>query len=384
MIPLSLYIHFPWCIKKCPYCDFNSHPIKNAQKESSFPEAAYISALLKDLNTEKLFIQNRKIHSIFFGGGTPSLMSGIAVANILDAAEKQIGFESNIEITLEANPGAFEHNRFKDYRAAGVNRISLGAQSFNNQQLQTLGRIHRAEETIRAVDMLHSAGFDNFNIDLMFALPRQTLDEAITDLQQAIALSPSHLSWYQLTLEPNTVFYNESPVLPDNDLQFDIMQAGHALLVQQGYVQYETSAFSKNNRQCLHNRNYWEFGDYLGIGAGAHGKVTLKEANKPVVRRRQKTRMPENYLSSMNPCSAEQILNEQDLIAEFALNALRLISGVPRTLFSERTGLPFSRIEKTTNQLIKEGLLVDDAAYFAPTQKGSWFLNDVVTKFLQN
>jgi putative oxygen-independent coproporphyrinogen III oxidase len=377
LIPLSLYIHFPWCIKKCPYCDFNSHAVKN-----SFPEAAYIDALLKDLEMETGFAQGRKLDSIFFGGGTPSLMSGVAVEKILNAAEKKIGFAPNIEITLEANPGAAEQQRFKDYRKAGINRISLGAQSFNNVQLQNLGRIHRADETLRAVDMLHSAGISNFNLDLMFALPGQTLEQALADLQQAIALSPPHLSWYQLTLEPNTVFYSERPALPDDDLQFEIMQAGHALLAQHSYQQYETSAFSQKNRQCLHNRNYWEFGDYLGIGAGAHGKITIGEADTMSIRRRQKTRMPEHYLQSINPCSAEYELNPQDRIAEFALNALRLIDGVPRSLFTERTGLPFSLIEKTVHELINEGLLVSENSRFAPTQKGAWFLNDVVARFL--
>jgi putative oxygen-independent coproporphyrinogen III oxidase len=377
LIPLSLYVHFPWCIKKCPYCDFNSHTVKN-----TFPETAYVNALLRDLDAELPFVQGRRLHSIFFGGGTPSLMSGKAVETILAAAEKQIGFESKIEITLEANPGTAEQQRFKDYRSAGVNRISLGAQSFNNRQLQKLGRIHRSDETLRAVAMLHSTGFDNFNLDLMFALPEQTLGEALADLQQAITLSPAHLSWYQLTLEPNTVFYSERPPLPDDDLQFDMMQAGHQLLAQQGYVQYETSAFSKIDKQCRHNRNYWEFGDYLGLGAGAHGKVTLLERDKLIVRRRQKTRMPEQYLQSINPCSADHVLNPNDRVAEFALNALRLIAGVPRTLFGERTGLPLAVIDDVVKQLTEEGLLLDDPARLAPTQKGAWFLNDVVARFL--
>jgi len=382
LIPLSLYIHFPWCVKKCPYCDFNSHAIKNNRSESSFPEQAYVDALLKDLESELPFVQGRKIHSIFFGGGTPSLMSGSAVEKILLAAENKIGFENNIEITLEANPGTAEQQRFADYRAAGVNRISLGAQSFSDKQLKNLGRIHSAEETFRAVEKLRQAGFDNFNLDLMFALPDQTLPEAMADLQQAMDLSPSHLSWYQLTLEPNTVFYSERPSVPDDDLQFEMMQAGHQLLAQHGYVQYETSAFSKKNKACKHNRNYWEFGDYLGIGAGAHGKVTLMDDQKIIIRRRQKTRMPEHYLQSINPCSADQMLTEKDRVIEFALNALRLIDGVPRTYFSERTGLSFSGIEKIVNQLIQEGLLADDAARLAPTQYGARFLNNVLERFM--
>ena len=377
MIPLSLYIHFPWCIKKCPYCDFNSHAVKN-----TFPEVDYVSALLRDLDSELAFVQGRKLHSIFFGGGTPSLMSGSAVEKILAAAEKGIGFDKDIEITLEANPGAAEQQRFKDYKQAGINRISLGAQSFNDTQLKKLGRVHCADETRHAVEMLHSAGFGNFNLDLMFALPEQTLDEALADLQQAIALAPPHLSWYQLTLEPNTVFYSDRPTLPDDDLQFDMMQAGHRLLAQHGYAQYETSAFSKTGRQCLHNRNYWEFGDYLGIGAGAHGKVTVNDSDNLLIRRRQKTRIPEQYLQSLQPCSADTKLTQADCISEFALNALRLIEGVPRQLFTERSGLSFAHIENTVAELIREGLLVDDDARLAPTQKGAWFLNDVVTRFL--
>jgi len=382
LIPLSLYIHFPWCVKKCPYCDFNSHAIKNNLVESSFPEQRYVDALLKDIESELPFVQGRKIHSIFFGGGTPSLMSGNAVEKILSAAEKQIGFENDIEITLEANPGTAEQQRFGDYRAAGVNRLSLGAQSFSDKQLKNLGRIHSAEETVRAVEKLRKAGFDNFNLDLMFALPDQTLPEAMDDLQQAMDLSPSHLSWYQLTLEPNTVFYSERPSVPDDDLQFEMMQAGHQLLAQHGYAQYETSAFSKKDKACKHNRNYWEFGDYLGIGAGAHGKVTLMEDDKLIIRRRQKTRIPEHYLQSINPCSADQALTEKDRVIEFALNALRLIEGVPRSLFCERTGLPLSVIEGTVNQLIQEGLLIDVAARFAPTQKGARFLNNVLERFM--
>jgi len=351
-----------------------------------------MNALLNDLSAELAFVEGRKIHSIFFGGGTPSLMSGASVDKILSAVEKQIGFESNIEITLEANPGTAEQARFRDYRSAGVNRISLGAQSFSNQQLKNLGRIHAAEETLSAVDKLLHAGFENFNLDLMFALPgqnesTQTLEEAMVDLQTAIDISPPHLSWYQLTLEPNTVFYSERPDLPDHDLQFDIMQAGHQLLTQHGYLQYETSAFSKKNRQCQHNRNYWEFGDYLGIGAGAHGKISIfdhkaTEEDKLTVRRRQKTRMPEHYLQSIHPCSGDHVLAENDLIGEFALNALRLTEGVSRNLFTARTGLSFSVIEKTVHQLIKEGLLVDDVTRFAPTPKGALFLNDVVARFI--
>lgn len=376
--PLSLYIHFPWCIKKCPYCDFNSHTTRTGE----FPEQDYLVVLKRDLEQELPFIQGRKLESIFFGGGTPSLMSGSLVGDILCHVEKQMGFAADIEITLEANPGTAEQKRFRDYQQAGVNRISLGAQSFDNHQLEKLGRIHRADETLRAVEMLHQANIDNFNLDLMFALPGQTLAQAMADLQQAIDLAPPHLSWYQLTLEPNTVFYREKPVLPDDDLQFEILQAGHQYLQQQGYGQYETSAFSKPGRQCRHNRNYWEFGDYLGIGAGAHGKVTLKNQDSIEPRRRQKTRVPEHYLRSMNPCSGDQIISESDLPCEFAMNALRLTEGVPRTLFVERTGLAWSRMNAIVEDLISQGLLRNEPAQFATTPRGALMLNDVLERFL--
>jgi putative oxygen-independent coproporphyrinogen III oxidase len=376
--PLSLYIHFPWCIKKCPYCDFNSHTVRGGE----FPEQDYLVALMRDLEQELSFVHGRKLESIFFGGGTPSLMSATAVEKIISCAEKNIGFIENIEITLEANPGTAEQQRFRDYRLAGVNRISLGAQSFNNHQLEKLGRIHCADETVRAVDMLHQAGIDNFNLDLMFALPGQSLPQALADLQQAIDLSPSHLSWYQLTLEPNTVFYREKPVLPDDDLQFEILQAGHQLLQQAGYIQYETSAFSKTGKQCKHNRNYWEFGDYLGIGAGAHGKVTLKNQHGMEIHRRQKTRVPEHYLQSMNPCSSDQAIEEKDLSCEFSMNALRLTAGVPRQLFAERTGLSWSLMEEKVQNLVRQDLLQSHPDRFATTRRGALMLNSVLERFL--
>jgi len=376
--PLSLYVHFPWCIKKCPYCDFNSH----AARTGEFPERAYVVALKRDLEQELVFVQGRKLESIFFGGGTPSLMSGHMAEELICHAEKLIGFGENIEITLEANPGTAEQKRFKDYQQAGINRISLGAQSFDNGQLEKLGRIHRVDETLRAVDMLRQANIDNFNLDLMFALPGQTLAEAMKDLQQAIDLVPPHLSWYQLTLEPNTVFYREKPVLPDDDAQFEILQAGRELLQKSGYVQYETSAFSKAGKQCKHNRNYWEFGDYLGIGAGAHGKITSMKQGCLTICRRQKTRVPEHYLQSVNPCSNDQIIDERDLPCEFSMNALRLTTGVPRHFFTDRTGLPWSQMDMINNDLINQGLLQADPAQFATTPRGALMLNSVLERFL--
>lgn len=376
--PLSLYIHFPWCIKKCPYCDFNSH----ATPHGEFPEQDYLTALKSDLQQELPFVQGRKLESIFFGGGTPSLMSAAVVEAILNHAEHHIGFSPGIEITLEANPGTAEQTRFKDYRQAGINRMSLGAQSFNNQQLEKLGRIHRADETLRAVDMLRQAGLDNFNLDVMFALPGQNLGEAMADLQQAMDLAPSHLSWYQLTLEPNTVFYREKPVLPDDDAQFEMLQAGHDGLRNQGYIQYETSAFSKAGQQCRHNRNYWEFGDYLGIGAGAHGKITCDGPEGRQIRRRQKTRVPEHYLQSIHPCSSDQVIASADLSCEFAMNALRLTEGVPRRFFTERTGLPWSQIDSITQQLVQQDLLQNNEDVFATTTRGALMLNSLLERFL--
>jgi len=376
--PLSLYVHFPWCIQKCPYCDFNSHVVP----QDTFPEKEYLQALKRDLEQELPFVQGRKLESIFFGGGTPSLLSANGVEEMLAHAEKYIGFTRHIEITLEANPGTAEQQRFKAYQQAGINRISLGAQSFDHRQLKKLGRIHCADETRRAVDMLRQANIDNFNLDLMFALPGQTLVEAMVDLQQAIDLAPSHLSWYQLTLEPNTVFYREQPLLPDDDVQFEILQEGHQRLQQQGYLQYETSAFSTAHQQCKHNRNYWEFGDYLGIGAGAHGKTTLKTPEGFHIHRRQKTRVPEHYLQSMNPCSKDQVIDEKDLPCEFAMNALRLTTGVPKKLFVERTGLPWSLIDQKVQGLIQQGLLRDDPEIWVTTPRGALMLNSILECFL--
>jgi len=376
--PLSLYIHFPWCVKKCPYCDFNSH----VHQSSELPETAYLNALKRDLQLEMPFVQGRKLTSIFFGGGTPSLMSASVVGGILEFAQQQVGFATDIEITLEANPGTAEQQRFKGYRHAGVNRISLGVQSFDDSQLKRLGRIHNSAETFRAVEMLHQAGLENFNLDLMFALPNQTVDEALKDLQQAIDLFPPHLSWYQLTLEPNTVFYRQKPPLPDDDLQFEIMQEGHLRLQQSGFSHYETSAFSKPGRQCRHNRHYWEFGDYIGISAGAHGKITEISDGKLKLHRRQKTRVPERYLQSVNPCSFDEPIAETDLPCEFAMNALRLIEGVPQSLFQERTGLPWVQIADIRNTLIQKKLLRDDPQQFVTTPQGALWLNHVLEHFL--
>jgi len=274
--PLSLYIHIPWCIRKCPYCDFNSH-----QANNDIPEAEYVAALCFDLEQDAALAQGRKLTSIFFGGGTPSMFSANAIAQILKDAEAIIGFEPDIEITLEANPGTFEQEKFSGFRAAGVNRLSIGIQSFNDAQLKLLGRVHGRDEALRAVDVAHKAGFDNINLDLMHGLPEQSVNDAKADLAQAIALAPEHISWYQLTIEQNTAFYSAPPILPVEDTLADIQDEGQALLAAAGYAQYEISAYAKNNQRARHNINYWQFGDYLGIGAGAHGK--LRNQNKPAL-----------------------------------------------------------------------------------------------------
>ncbi|MCV6606305.1 MAG: radical SAM family heme chaperone HemW, partial [Porticoccaceae bacterium] len=287
--PLSLYIHIPWCVRKCPYCDFNSHTAGG-----ELPEADYVAALLADLKNDLSYVQGRRIHSIFFGGGTPSLFSPRAIQQILDGVAREIGFDSNIEITLEANPGTFEQQKFADFRAAGVNRLSIGIQSFDDLHLQQLGRIHSAREAHSVASMARAAGFDNFNLDLMHGLPGQSLDDALNDLRRAIAIEPNHLSWYQLTIEPNTAFYRQPPKLPEDSVLEAVFDHGQQLLADSGFEQYEVSAYARDGQASSHNLNYWQFGDYLGIGAGAHGKVTL--AQKQQVIRSRKTRAPKDYL----------------------------------------------------------------------------------------
>lgn len=267
--PFSLYIHIPWCIKKCPYCDFNSY-----DSPSQLPEQEYVQVLLQDLTQDLPRVANRTLKSVFFGGGTPSLFSPKSFETILNHVHRVLSCQPNMEITLEANPGTLEHKSFKDYRNAGINRISIGAQSFNDYSLQALGRIHAAKDTHKAIDAIRKGGFDNYNIDLMYGLPQQSLNDALSDLKTAIELSPTHLSWYHLSIEPNTIFHHKPPVLPNDDEVFEIQQAGFELLKQQGFMQYEISAFAQKGFQCQHNKNYWEFGDYLGIGAGAHSKIT--------------------------------------------------------------------------------------------------------------
>ncbi|MDO7903616.1 radical SAM family heme chaperone HemW [Pseudomonas sp. K1(2024)] len=373
--PLSLYIHIPWCVRKCPYCDFNSH-----QAGPTLPEAQYVDALLADLALEMPAVQGRSISSIFFGGGTPSLFSAAALGRLLRGIEQRIPFAADIEITLEANPGTFEQDKFKAYRQTGINRLSIGVQSFQAQKLEKLGRIHNGDEAVRAAGMARAAGFDNFNLDLMHGLPEQSLDEALGDLRQAIDLGPTHLSWYQLTLEPNTVFWNQPPLLPEDDILWDIQEAGQALMAEQGYRQYEVSAYAQAERAARHNLNYWRFGDFIGIGAGAHGKLSFPDGR---ILRTWKTRLPKDYLNPEKPYKAgEKLLPPDELPFEFLMNALRLTEGVEAELFTQRTGLPLAQLAEARRAAEQKGLLRVEPKRLAATPQGQLFLNDLLQYFL--
>ncbi len=378
-IPLGLYVHLPWCLRKCPYCDFNSH----AWRDGPLPEADYVDALLADLEHDLPLVWGRRVSSVFLGGGTPSLFSGEAIHRLLQGLRARLSLDPWCEITLEANPGAVEQGRFRDYRQAGVNRLSLGVQSFDDRALAALGRVHDAAAARRAVDTARAAGFDNLNLDLMFGLPGQDLAASQRDLRQAIALQPEHLSFYQLTIEPHTRFHARPPVLPDDGTRWAMQQAGHALLAEHGYRQYEVSAFARAGRACRHNRNYWEFGDYLGIGAGAHGKLT--DPARGTVQRRHKLRQPRAYLAAAadpGPLAAADPIEPSALPFEFMLNALRLRDGVPRSLFTARTGLPWSAVAGTVATLVDEELLTVADGRLRATALGWRFLDDVVARFL--
>lgn len=380
--PLSLYIHIPWCVRKCPYCDFNSHT------SPVIDEAAYIERLKLDLQAEKAALNSRqdtrKIHSIFFGGGTPSLFSAESIHHILTHVNNIIGFENRaIEITLEANPGTFEQDKFSGFYQAGVNRLSIGIQSFNPQHLETLGRIHSSDEAKQAVSIARHAGFNNINLDLMHGLPQQSIDNAMADIQQAIDLSPEHISWYQLTIEPNTAFYRQPPPLPADEILGDIQYHGGQLLADHDYHHYEISAFSRPQKQAAHNINYWQFGDYLGIGAGAHGKVT--DIKNQRIIRTQKTRLPEHYLTLSDTPNSKSIIVERDELAlEFMMNALRLHQGAPANYFIERTGLPLTAIETIVGELQQQGLMEQETSVLKTTELGQRFLNTVLQAFSDN
>ncbi|MDA8905073.1 radical SAM family heme chaperone HemW [Candidatus Thioglobus sp.] len=369
--PLALYIHFPWCVKKCPYCDFNSH-------EGSIHNG-YIKALLKDLDDDLKFIQNRKIHSIFIGGGTPSLMSIEDAYELFDGLNERLSISKNIEITLEANPGTFEVEKFSEFRKAGINRLSVGVQSFKDNQLKFLGRIHSGDDALRAISEAKKVGFDNLNIDLMYGLKDQTIDMCLEDVMQAIELKPSHISFYQLTLEPNTLFAKYPPKLPIDEKIWDMGEQGAALLNQNGFRQYEVSAYSE--RPSEHNINYWKFGDYIGIGAGAHGKITDVESQQ--IFRTLKPKSPKDYLSKMQ--TGEDISTKKEVgnvAFEFMLNSLRLKDGFSSSLFESRTGLLIKSLSSELGRAENLGLLENKSNWIKPTSKGFNFLNELQEIFL--
>jgi oxygen-independent coproporphyrinogen-3 oxidase len=374
--PLSLYIHIPWCVRKCPYCDFNSH---NAPQ--SLPQAEYIAALLRDLDQDLPLAQDRVLQSIFFGGGTPSLFAPDSIARILDGVAARLPLAPQAEITLETNPGTVEHGPFADYRRAGVNRISFGVQSFDDAALQRIGRIHDAAQADRAVKQAQDAGIENLNLDLMYALPGQTLTGAMDDVEKAVLLQTPHLSHYQLTLEPNTQFAANPPPLPDEDSAWDMQEACQARLAGAGFAQYEVSAYARTGHECAHNLNYWTFGDYLGIGAGAHGKLTSANST----RRRWKVRAPKGYLEyagTARGIGGDDPVPPDQLPFEFMLNALRLNAGFQRTDFVTRTGLPLSSVEPTLAAAQCRGWLEVDAERVRASELGRRFLNDVIAMFL--
>lgn len=379
-IPLSLYVHIPWCIQKCPYCDFNSHTLKG-----EIPERDYIDALLEDLRQDlNRFpeIKKRPLHSIFIGGGTPSLISPQNIASLLKGIKAQLQFNENIEITMEANPGTVESNNFIAYHQAGINRISIGIQSFEDEKLTRLGRIHDAKEAKRAAQLAYEAKVPSFNLDLMHGLPNQTQEGALRDLEQAIALNPPHLSWYQLTVEPNTQFYSHPPVLPNDDELWEIFDKGQALLAKAGYVQYETSAYSKPGFQCQHNLNYWRFGDYLGIGCGAHGKLTLDNAR---LIRTVKVKHPRGYLDpDTNVLSKLSEVHGHERAFEFFINRFRLFEACPKSDFTDRTQLPLSSVEAPIQEAVLQGFLVETNTHWQVTEKGRLFLNDLLACFIES
>ncbi|ELQ5996068.1 radical SAM family heme chaperone HemW [Cronobacter dublinensis] len=371
--PLSLYIHIPWCVQKCPYCDFNSHALKG-----EVPHDDYVQHLLRDLENDASWAQGREVKTIFIGGGTPSLLSGPAMQTLLDGVRARLTLATDAEITMEANPGTVEADRFVEYQRAGVNRISIGVQSFSEPKLTRLGRIHGPEEAKRAARLASGLGLRSFNLDLMHGLPDQSLEEALDDLRQAIALNPPHLSWYQLTIEPNTLFGSRPPVLPDDDALWDIFEQGHQLLSAAGYQQYETSAYAKPGYQCQHNLNYWRFGDYLGIGCGAHGKVTLADGR---ILRTAKTRHPRGYMTG-NYLDKQHDVEAQDKPFEFFMNRFRLLEPAPRDEFCRYTGLDESAIRPQIDEAIARNYLVETPESWQITEHGKLFLNSLLELFL--
>ena len=376
-VPLSLYIHMPWCVRKCPYCDFNSHAVPDGQLSLEL-EQEYLRALVEDFKTQVDFAQGRQIHSVFIGGGTPSLISALGYQWLFDQLKAVIPFAEGCEITLEANPGTVEHDPFAGYLQAGINRLSIGVQSFNTEHLKRLGRIHSNEDAISAIGLAREAGFQRINVDLMHGLPEQTLEQALHDLKLAVEQGATHISWYQLTIEPNTVFFRTQPILPVDEVLEDIQEQGELYLKAQGFINYEVSAWRKE-LPSAHNLNYWQFGDYLAIGAGAHGKVTQTDG----VYRFQKTRLPKDYLAKV-PAEHVQFkrIEDTDLPFEFMMNALRLNQGVEAKLYAERTGLSLDTLDELLSSLRDRKLMVDDQDRLSCTEQGHIFLNSVLEEFL--
>jgi oxygen-independent coproporphyrinogen-3 oxidase len=373
--PLALYVHVPWCVRKCPYCDFNSHELREA-----LPDGAYVDALIADLERALPSVWGRRVHSIFFGGGTPSLLPAAAIDRLLAAFRARLQLAADAEITLEANPGTFEAEKFRDFRAAGVNRLSIGIQSFNPAHLGALGRIHDDREAHRAIEIAH-ASFDNFNLDLMYALPEQTLAQAEADVAAALAARAPHLSFYHLTLEPNTLFHRFPPSLPDEEISAAIGDVVEERLVAAGYAHYETSAYARPGHECKHNLNYWRFGDYLGIGAGAHSKLSFHDR----IVREMRFKQPREYLARAAAGDAVQgrhAIERRELGFEFMMNALRLAEGFDVTLFAERTGLPLVAVDRPLAAAEAKGLVERDHLRIRPTALGRRFLNDLLQLFL--
>jgi len=376
--PLSLYVHLPWCVRKCPYCDFNSYEAGPA----GFDEGGYVAALLRDLDSELALAQGRELASVFIGGGTPSLFSGPAIARLLAGIRERLPLAEAVEVTLEANPGAAEARRFAEYRDAGVNRVSIGVQSLRSKQLARLGRVHGPAEAEYAIELARVAGFTSFNVDLMYALPEDDVDGALADLAAAVAHEPPHLSWYQLTLEPNTAFERKPPPLPAEELVLETERRGRELLAAHDYARYEVSAYARAGQRCMHNLNYWQFGDYLGIGAGAHGKVTLPRDG--VIERRAKTRNPRTYVSTAGTARAvavERIADAHQIAVEFLMNALRLPGGVPVALFEQRAGQELAAIERPLREARARGWLADEPGVLRPSAAGLEVLNRLLALF---
>jgi putative oxygen-independent coproporphyrinogen III oxidase len=377
--PVTLYIHVPWCMRKCPYCDFNSHELKQ-----DLPETAYVDALLSDLEQDMPRVGQRPVESVFIGGGTPSLFSAEAIDRLLSGLRSRVALPDSAEITLEANPGTVEQGKFNEFRATGINRLSIGVQSFQDDYLNRLGRIHTGREAIRAAEAAHDAGFDNFNLDLMFGLPSQTTQDALKDLRNAIDLQPTHISWYQLTLEPNTLFYRHPPTLPEDDALWLMQEQGQDLLAQRGYIQYEVSAYAHEGARCAHNLNYWQFGDYIGIGAGAHGKIT--DVGTQSIGRLWKCKHPREYLNSagqLENIGGQTQLDEGDAALEFMMNALRLTDGVAESLFEARTGLGLDQVLDPLRSAQDRELLDWENGTIRPTPRGQRFLNDLLGLFME-